>query len=142
MKTLTYVNNIRCCTAQYAVAAASYEDMQSLGASFADELQVRFPHIGADEAELGNDLLAHGRKESLEGLDGPFLAHPEQTGDANIDLVDQGQILVAFGVLDFVHADSVDLAQRSVIQSPGDDVFNCIENLVPGSPKCLRRLFP
>src|SRR5262245_26631863 len=79
------------------------EDMQGLGASFANELQVRFPHIGADEADLGNDFLAHGGKESLEGLDGPFLAHPEQTGDTDIDLVNQRQILVAFGVLDFVN---------------------------------------
>ncbi len=49
------------------------EDMQSLGASFADELRVRFPYIGTDEADLGDDLLAHGGKQSLEGLDGPFL---------------------------------------------------------------------
>ena len=102
------------------------EDMQSLGASFADELQVRFPHVGTDEADFGDNLLAHGGKESLEGLDGPFLAHPEQTGDADIDLVDQRQIFVAFGVLDFVNADGVDLAQRPVLQSPGDDVLDSI----------------
>ena len=75
------------------------EDMQSLGASFANELQVRFPHIGADEADLGNSLLAHRDKEPLEGLDCPFFAYPEQTGDADIDLVNQRQVFVA-GVLD------------------------------------------
>jgi hypothetical protein len=91
------------------------EDMQSLGASFADELQIRFLHVGADEADLGNDLLAHGCKESVEGLDGPFLAHPEQTGDADIDLVDQRQIPVAFGVLDFVNADRINLPQRPML---------------------------
>jgi hypothetical protein len=118
------------------------EDMQSFGASFANELQVRFPHVGADEANVGNDLLAHGDKESLEGLDGPFLSHPEQTSDADIDLVDQRQILVAFGVLDFVNADSVDLAQRSVLQSPVDDVLDRIENLIPGSAKGFGGFFP
>jgi len=62
-----------------------------------------------------DSFLPHRGKESLEGLDGPFLAHPEQTGDTYIDLVDQRQILVAFGVLDFVNADRVDLAQRAVL---------------------------
>ena len=122
------------------------EDVQSLGASFADERQVRFPHVRADEADLGNDLLAHGSKEALEGLDGPFLSHPEQSGDADIDLVDQGEVLVPFGVLDFVNADAIDLAERPMLQAPGDDVLDRIEHLVPGSAKAvcgfLRRKAP
>ncbi len=118
------------------------KDVQSLGASVADELQVRFPHVGADEADLGNDLLAHGGKESLEGLDTPFLSHPEQTSDDDIDLVDQRQILVAFGVLDFVNTDGVDPAECPVLQPPSDEVLDGIENLVPGSAKCLGGFFP
>ena len=74
-------------------------------------LQVRSPHVGADEADPGNDLLAHGCKESLEGLDGPLLAHPEPTGDADIDLIDQRQTLVALGVWDFVNADGGAMAR-------------------------------
>src|SRR5690242_17426233 len=42
---------------------------------------------------------------------------------------------MAFGVLDFIHADGVDGSQRAVLQAPGDDVFNRVENLVPGSAK-------
>jgi hypothetical protein len=118
------------------------EDIQSLGASFSDEFQVRLPHVGADKADLGNDLLAHGGKESLEGLNGPLLSHPEQTGDADIDLVDQRQILVPFGLLDFVNADGVDLPQHPVLQTPGDDVLDRIENLVPRGAKCFSGLFP
>jgi hypothetical protein len=79
--------------------------MQSLGAFLADDLQVRLPHVRADEHDLGNDGFAHGGEESLERLDGSFLAHPEQAGDADIDLVDQRQVLVAFGVLDFIDAE-------------------------------------
>ncbi len=109
---------------------------------FSDKLQVRFPQVGADKADLGNNLLAHGGKESLEGLDRPLLAHPEQTGYADIDLVDQRQILVALGVLDFINTDRVDLAQRAVLQSPGDDVLDRIKNLVPRGAKDLRRLCP
>ena len=39
-----------------------------------------------------------------------LLADPEQAGDANIDLVDQRQVLVALGVLDLIDADRIDLA--------------------------------
>jgi len=61
-------------------------------------------------------------RQHLEGLDGPFLTHPEQTSDADVNLVDQRQILVAFGVLDFIDADGVDLAKRSgcVSVAPGN----------------------
>jgi len=68
-----------------------------------------------------------------------FFADPKQTGDAEIDLINQCQISVPFGVLDFIDADGVDLAERPVLQTPGDDMFDRIENLVPG---CAKRLPP
>ena len=52
----------------------------------------------------------NGREEALEGFDGSFLAHPEQAGDAEIDLINQSQVLVAFGVLDLIDSDGIDLA--------------------------------
>src|SRR6266478_9117987 len=83
------------------------EDMQRLGAVFADEFQIGFPHVGADEGDFGNHVLAHGGEESLKGLDGSLFAYPEKAGDADIDLVDQRQVLVALGVLDLVHSDGM-----------------------------------
>ena len=44
-----------------------------------------------------------------------------------------------FGVLDFIDADSVDLAERPVFQSPGNDMLDRIENLFPGSAKGFGR---
>ena len=70
---------------------------------FRSRIQVGLPHIRAHEDDLGDDLFAHGSEESLKGLDGSFLAHPEQSSDAKVDLIDQRQVLVAFGVLDFIH---------------------------------------
>ena len=118
------------------------KDMQRLGAVFADEFQIGFPHVGADEDDFGNDVLAHSGEESLEGFDGSFFAYPEKAGHAQIDLVDQGEVFVPFGILNFIDADSVDLAERSVFQTPGDDMFDRVEDLVPGGAKGLRRLFP
>ncbi len=64
------------------------EDMQPLGAVFADQLKIGFPHVGTDEYEFGNYFLAHSGEESLEGFDGSLFAYPEKAGNAQIDLVD------------------------------------------------------
>jgi hypothetical protein len=47
---------------------------------------------------------------------------------------------VPFGVLDFIDADGVDLAERPVFQTPGNDMFDSVENLVQGCAKGLRSL--
>jgi hypothetical protein len=49
---------------------------------------------------------------------------------------------VSLGVLNIIDADSVDLAERSVFPTPGDNMFDRVEDLVPGGAKGLRRLFP
>src|SRR5262249_58838886 len=118
------------------------EDMQGLGAFFPDDLEIGLPHVRADEHDFGNDFLAHRREESLEGFDGPFLADPKEASDADVDLINQRQVLVAFGVLDFIYANGVDLTERAVLQSPGDHMFDRIEYLVPGSAKALCGFFP
>jgi hypothetical protein len=43
-----------------------------------------------------------------------LFADPKQTGDVEIDLINQCQILVPFGVLDLIDADGVDLAEGPV----------------------------
>src|SRR3982751_3587588 len=94
--------------------------MQRLGAVFADEFQIGFPHVGADEDDFGNDVLAHSGEASLEGFDGSFFAYPEKAGHAQVDLVDGGEIFVTSGVLDFVDSNGVNLAEHPVLQAPGD----------------------
>ena len=89
------------------------------------------PHIRTDEGDLGDDLLAHGGEESLEGFDRAFLANPKQTRDAEVDLVDQRQILVALGVLNLIHPNGIDLAEGAVLQSIGDHMLDSIKNLFP-----------
>jgi hypothetical protein len=59
-----------------------------------------------------------------------------------IDLINQGQVLVAFGVLDFVDADGIDGAEGAVLQSIGDDILDGIEDLVPRSAEGLSGFFP
>jgi hypothetical protein len=59
-----------------------------------------------------------------------------------VNLINQRQVLVAFGVLDLVDTDGVDLAERAVLQPERDDMFDRVENLVPRCAKGFRRLFP
>jgi hypothetical protein len=47
---------------------------------------------------------------------------------------------VAFGVLDFVDSDSVDLAERGC--TPSDDMFDGIKNLFPGGTRSMGCFFP
>ena len=83
----------------------------------------------------------HG-EESLKGFDVLSLPTQSRRVTLEIDLINQRQVLVAFGVLDLVDADGIDLAERPVLQPEGDDVFDRVEDLVPGSAKRLGRFFP
>ena len=118
------------------------EDVKRLGAFLANDFQIGLPHIGADEHDLRSQFVADDGEESLKGFDGSFAAHPKQAGDVEIDLINQRQVLVAFGVLDFIDADRIDLAEHPVLQPEGDDMFHRVEDLVPGSAKGLGRFFP
>jgi hypothetical protein len=75
------------------------EDVKSVGALLADHFQIRLPYIGADEDDLGSDFVADHLEEALKGFDRSLFADPEQPDNAEVDLVDQRQIPVAFGVL-------------------------------------------
>src|ERR1051326_6424507 len=103
--------------------------MQRLGAVFTNQLQIGFPHVGADEYDFGDYVLAHSGEESLEGFDGSLFAYPKKAGNAQINLVDQGKVFVPFGVLNFIDADSVDLSEGSVFQPPGDDMLDRAKDL-------------
>ena len=78
----------------------------------------------------------------MEGFDGSLFAYPEKAGKAQIDLIDQRRVFVSLGVLDFIDADGVNLAEHPVLQAPGDHVLNRVEDLVPGSAKRLGRFLP
>ena len=75
--------------------------------------------------------LADQREELLKALHGAILADPQQPGAALLDLVDQGQVFVAFGILDFVDADRLDQAEMAMFEAPGHHIFDCVADLVP-----------
>ncbi|MEI9977149.1 MAG: hypothetical protein WDO73_36905 [Ignavibacteriota bacterium] len=49
---------------------------------------------------------------------------------------------MAFGVLDFIDANRIDLTESAVLQSKRDDMFDGVEHLVPGGAERLGRFLP
>src|SRR5260370_263991 len=95
------------------------EDMEGLRAFLTNYLQIWLPHVRASEQDFRRQVVADQGEESLKRFDGSLLADPEQTSHPEIDLVDQGQVLVAAGILDFVHANGVDGTQCPMSQPEG-----------------------
>ena len=58
-------------------------------------------------------------------------ADPEEAGAAGFDLIDEGEILVAFGIGDLVDADGVDRPQRAVGQAPFDHILHRVADFIP-----------
>jgi hypothetical protein len=52
---------------------------------------------GVPLADAICDLFAYRGEESLEGFDGSLLPDPKQACNAEIDLIDQREVLVPFG---------------------------------------------
>ena len=123
-------------------SAEAIEDIESLGALLADDLQIGLPHIGTDEDDLRGHFVADDGEESLKGFDRSFFSDPKQARNVEVDLLNRRQAYVAFGVLDLVDSDGVDLVESTMPQPKGDDMLDCVEDLVPGCAKGLRRLFP
>jgi hypothetical protein len=109
------------------------EDIDRVGAALADDPQVRLPHIRADEFDALGQRLADESEELLETLDGAILTDPQQPCAALLDLIDQGQILVPFGVLDLVDADGLDRPQIAMLQPPLDYILHRLADFVPGA---------
>ena len=59
-----------------------------------------------------------------------------------VDLVDQRQVFVAFGVLDFIHTNGANRLQRAMLQAPTDHILDGVAHLVPGSVEGLGGFLP
>src|ERR1700694_3067194 len=59
-----------------------------------------------------------------------------------VDLVDQGQVFVAFGVLDFIHTNGADRLQGAMLQAPADHILDGVAHLVPGSVERIGSFLP
>ena len=118
------------------------EDVQGWGALLAEHLQVGLPQVGANQLDLRREFFPHKGEEAVEGFDGALATDPEQTRQMRIDLVNQGQIFVTFGVWHLIHAHGTQGSQRAMLQAKSDHVCDGGANLFPGSMEGFGRLLP
>ena len=81
-------------------------------------------------------------KKTRKGLRGAVPGDMQQPSRSGVDLIDQGDVVVAFAPLDLVHPDRFDAAQAAVAQAVIDHRPHGREDGVPTGPERLRGLLP
>src|SRR5437899_3344134 len=84
------------------------------------------------KGDFGNYVLAHGGEEPLEGFDGSLFAYPEKAGNAQINLVDQGEVFVPFGILNLIDAEP-----NMIIRSSGSGPTRTTTASISSHPTAL-----
>ena len=87
-------------------------------------------------------LLLQFGKAVVQGLLRPLLAHPQQPAAVRVDLVQQGQIMMALTKLNFIHAEGGDLVEAAMGEPIVHDVLDGMVDLVPAGPEGARHLRP
>jgi hypothetical protein len=67
--------------------------------------------------DVGAEFCSEHGEESLEGFDGSLLPDPEQACAAGVGLVDQGEVFVAFGILNLVYPDGRNRTQGAMCKA-------------------------
>ncbi len=133
------------------------ENVHGRGEPLADDVEVGFPDIGADEGDLVEEacrlfhagrfllalvLLLQFGKATIQGLLRPLLAQPQQPATVGVDLVHQGQKVMAFTILDFIHAEGGDLVEATMSDPIFHDILDRMVYLVPAGAEGAGHLRP
>ncbi len=118
------------------------ENVQGVGQFFGDDLEVGLPHIAAYDLDVLAALPAQAAEDLEQGLGGTAFANEEQALETVIDLVDEGQVMMAQTVGDLIDADGVDGAEDAVLEAIIDHPLDGAADRVPGSAKGLGGLRP
>src|SRR5438132_7126004 len=118
------------------------EDMKSMGDLLTDGPQVGLPHVAADEAELGHALGPEPLEEGIDGVERAVLADPDQAADADVDLVDEGEVGLAEFPLYLVDSDGLDAGVVGMGSSPLDGSLDGPEDRLEAGAEDLRHFTP
>jgi hypothetical protein len=67
----------------------------------------------------------------VKSLDGKFLTDPKEGSGFRADLIDQQEVPIAFGILNFIDANGANVCQRAMLQAPVDHFEDCIADPIP-----------
>ena len=118
------------------------ENIQGLRGFLRDDLQIRMPHVAANEPELGGTFFSEHAEEPEKGLDLSFGPAPEKPPEPGIELIDHGEVLVSFENGDLVNSDLCHALERAVRKTIVDDHLDGSEDASPAGLEDGRNLVP
>jgi hypothetical protein len=118
------------------------EDVERVARLLRHDLQVRLPHVAADEGEHRGPLLPEPAEEPKQCFGASMLADPQQTFPCGVDLVDERQEVRPVLLMDFIDADRANCCEIHMIPPPGDGHGNRAEHLIPAGAEDARDLLP
>ena len=80
---------------------------------------------------VSGNFLSEENKKSVKSLDGKFLTDPKKASGLRVDLIDQHEVRISFGILNFIDANGANVCQSAMLQAPVDDFEDCIADLIP-----------
>jgi len=80
------------------------QDVEGVWQLLLDNLEVRLPHVRANKLHGSTPLFALLTKKAHQGFDGSVSRDIQQTPDASVKLVNQGEVLLSLPEVDFVYS--------------------------------------
>jgi len=117
-------------------------DLKGLVGLFGHNSQIRFPHITDNKTKPGRVFLAELPEKLYKRLLGPILSNPQQPLGRAFNLINHGQVLVAFPSGKFINADSRYIVQAAVLKAPLYSHLHRTKDIVPGGLKGFGHFFP
>ena len=117
--------------AEFLGDVEAVEHVEGGGQHPGDDVQVGFPHVGADDFDFRAALGSESLEEAGERLGVTVANDAEEALAAVVDLIDQGHVFVPFAVGDFIDADGGDVLQIAVFEAEIDDPFHRAADGVP-----------
>jgi len=78
------------------------DDVEGVPGLLGDDLEIRLPHVAANEREFRGPLLVQPAEEPERRLDAPVRAEPQEPLPRRVDLVDERQEVAAVLPVDFI----------------------------------------
>ena len=119
------------------------ENIDGLAGFLGHNLQVRFPHVSADESQHRRPVRTKLIEETHQGFLRAIFTNPEESLAAVVDLVNQRQKLGALlSPADFVDAECGYVVQVPVSQAPDNSNRYGAKDIVPFGLEGIGNLFP
>jgi hypothetical protein len=118
------------------------DDVNGLARNLAHGPQVRLPHVAADETKLARPFFAEFLEKLPQGFLGSLSPDPQKPLATGVNLIDQGQVFMAFLPSDFIDPDRCHSLKAAMRQSPSDGHLDRPVDIVPSGLEGNGNLLP